>query len=612
MNNYLDTVDAVKQYVNIVKNDRFTQGQISSDWKNFLVDKKVIQSADEAQLPSKLIVNAYQAMSSSAVLDNLNLTFNADAGKINIGQGSIDAYTHSTLVQKVEDTISLTLRTLIPQAIYSLLKVDENTYQNSDAVVQMLLNQAPYNLIKQLEQAVLVGGLTTDGGSEFSAVYPIATDDLTNQSWKEDDLSIENLQNAINSVSGNWDEKRVFVNHQSITKLMNADQNAYKYLSDPVILGAILVPTDAISPHGRVIAIVLNVNNYFLGLGSDIINTFDSFDITDNSHYIESTLMVEGSLTAGNSAATIKRDITGFDQDAYDNAQNNLKGTLGTAKFYAVPVTSSADDAAILHVSGGETPDTADYTVSPFYDVVKNGESIAIQFEDKLTVKDAKYLFAGLSGLGYQGANISLVNPENLDTSSATDFSHMFDNFGTVTPFTMMASMNMSNAVNISQMFANNPSLSDDTYGLNSFDLPKVTNADNFVDGSTITNAINLMSLPITNNNLLNAFNTNLGTLTIPDSITMSNLIRMPGLTDELKNSNIKITFNASRYLIGDSFGTYLPSTVNGSVITSVLDKRVDSDMKIEKSFSLTSTAPATSAAPASSAAPTTPADPAK
>lgn len=309
---YLDSKHALKQYVNIVRKDNFNTDDIKKDWKKFLVDKKIVQDVsadDDAELyPSKLVTNVYSAIEDNEVLNSFNIIFNSDAGLLNIQPKNDGAYTHYKNGKNSEDTFTFNLRKLIPETIYTLIKVDEQTYKNSDAIVQMILNDAPRRLSRQIATAILVGGVINDNGQPFNAIMPIASDELTNNTFVEDNLTLDILMGAINSVSGDFYEKVVFVNGSVLSNLLLVNPDTAIILNSPSLLGATIVTTDIISGNSQYNAIIVNTNKYFLGLSDQGLTSLDDFDIKSNSHYIESFVNAEGSLTeSGASAVIIKQ-----------------------------------------------------------------------------------------------------------------------------------------------------------------------------------------------------------------------------------------------------------------------------------------------------------------
>lgn len=86
---------------------------------------------------------------------------------------------------KVEEEIEIAKRVLVPADLYKLIKLDHSMVKinggiSSSAIVRYVLREMPRKLFDAIDQAILVGGITTDsdesGETEFTALLPIIAD----------------------------------------------------------------------------------------------------------------------------------------------------------------------------------------------------------------------------------------------------------------------------------------------------------------------------------------------------------------------------------------------------------------------------------------------------
>ncbi len=86
---------------------------------------------------------------------------------------------------KEEEAVELAKRVLVPADLYKLMKLDHSMVKinggiGSSAIVRYVLREMPRKLLDAIDQAILVGGITTDssesGETEFDALLPIVAD----------------------------------------------------------------------------------------------------------------------------------------------------------------------------------------------------------------------------------------------------------------------------------------------------------------------------------------------------------------------------------------------------------------------------------------------------
>lgn len=86
---------------------------------------------------------------------------------------------------KSEEAIELAKRVLVPADLYKFITLDHSMVKinggvGSSAIVRYILREMPRKLLDAIDQAILVGGITTDssdsGETVFTALYPIIAD----------------------------------------------------------------------------------------------------------------------------------------------------------------------------------------------------------------------------------------------------------------------------------------------------------------------------------------------------------------------------------------------------------------------------------------------------
>lgn len=86
---------------------------------------------------------------------------------------------------KTEEAIELAKRVLVPADLYKFITLDHSMVKinggvGSSAIVRYILREMPRKLLDAIDQAILVGGITTDssdsGETVFTALYPIIAD----------------------------------------------------------------------------------------------------------------------------------------------------------------------------------------------------------------------------------------------------------------------------------------------------------------------------------------------------------------------------------------------------------------------------------------------------
>lgn len=86
---------------------------------------------------------------------------------------------------KQEEEIEIAKRVLVPADLYKLIKLDHSMVKinggiSSSAIVRYVLREMPRKLFDAIDQAILVGGISTDsdesGETEFTALLPIIAD----------------------------------------------------------------------------------------------------------------------------------------------------------------------------------------------------------------------------------------------------------------------------------------------------------------------------------------------------------------------------------------------------------------------------------------------------
>lgn len=302
MNPYLESLKAARDYAALALKFGGNEAKFKAAWKQNLEDNAVELSVNENDvLPTKIISDIQTAIDRDPVFSKLQITFNVEAGSIWIEpENEVGALGHKKLANKTEQNTVLEQRVLIPEAIYKLQKLDHMTYLKGGALVQWVLKELPLYVIRRIGQAVLVGGVKNEDGSNFTAIKPIVGDTLAQTHELPANRSGNELAQAIlgdmSKVRGT--NRVVFIASGAYPELVaGGDAFAVAFLTGQITLGAEagIVQTDLLDVAKNPYVIV-DLDSYLLGFAGSGIETLTDFVIMQNAQAIESRAYVMGSL----------------------------------------------------------------------------------------------------------------------------------------------------------------------------------------------------------------------------------------------------------------------------------------------------------------------------
>lgn len=311
---YLKSEQAVKDYAQTLQSAKFNKDLFKSMWEENLQTHNALdvttQDVNENDiLPEKILANIQSNVNDSVVLSHFNPVFNIEAGTVVIDNSTDTALGHKKLATKKLQNGILAKRTITPEAIYKLQRLDHMTFLKGGALVAWLLDELPKHVVRRLEQALLVGGVTNEDGSSFDAIMPVVGDSLQTKVSATDIFS--GIIDGIAAVNGDSADKFVFINPNDYASLLKSKDNlSLALLMGTVNLGATLVPTDLIpaGASGKSEFVVVNTSNYLLGFSGTGIETLSDFEIKENAQYVESRVYCAGTIMSANSIALV--DVT--------------------------------------------------------------------------------------------------------------------------------------------------------------------------------------------------------------------------------------------------------------------------------------------------------------
>lgn len=230
------------------------------------------------------------------VLTEFSPIINVQPGEIAIDTSTDSAVGHLINQDKTEANASITTRIFYPKALYVLDKLDRMTFLQAGPLLEFAINRASKKVADGLAQAVLVGGLKNEDGSDYDAIRPILTDDLAKKVTVEND-PIKIAASMTRDVEDlNAEAPVVFMASNVYKALMAA---ALENIALLQIMGKdspyTIIPTPLLDD--KALYIVCDpVNNYVLGFQTAGMETLTDFVITKNSQYLEAVIYAAGSL----------------------------------------------------------------------------------------------------------------------------------------------------------------------------------------------------------------------------------------------------------------------------------------------------------------------------
>lgn len=308
MNNFLNTVQAVKTYATLAAEAKGDAALFMNRWRDVVEDHgiTVTEDVNEADLmPVQILDGINDAIRKNTVFAQFHPHFGMDSGRLliepadNVNLQSGHKRNATKLIQQVQ----VTSRNLVPAAIYKLQRLDHMTFLKGGALVEWVLSEMPRRVVNLISIAIIKGGITLEDGTPFDAIYPIIGDSLAKKTTLGASYTAADLQEALlNDVAElDADNPTIFMSPAAWAKLALAgDAWSVGMLSGALNLGGNIVKTtllDAQHPY-----LVVDTYSYYLGFQGDGIETLSDFAITSNSEYVESRAYVAGSLLRPNVA----------------------------------------------------------------------------------------------------------------------------------------------------------------------------------------------------------------------------------------------------------------------------------------------------------------------
>ena len=230
---------------------------------------------------------------------------------------------------KAEEAVEIAKRVLVPADLYKLMKLDHSMVKinggiGSSAIVRFVLREMPRKLFDAIDQAILVGGITTDssesGETEFDALLPIIADIAeaqniygTEYTPVAGDTPKATLSKAASRVVSGFDRTYI-TTEDALTDLENSLNGSFPVFpngidkNDPRINGIrrIITPrwltTEMLNGYT---GIVVDLPSYHT-VGDDSAERLTDYDIDTNKYVWEILACIGGGLVNKGSAVGIK------------------------------------------------------------------------------------------------------------------------------------------------------------------------------------------------------------------------------------------------------------------------------------------------------------------
>lgn len=303
MSDFLDTNTAVQKYAELAVQAKGDKRRMMNQWKDLLSDHGVTITEDINEddiLPKKIIGSIQDAIRSNSVFSQFHPVYNIEPGELVMEkqENAVGALGHKTNAAKTLQQTELVSRNIFPKAIYKLQRLDHMTFLKGGALVQWVLSELPRYVVNRVAQAILVGGVKNEDGTNFDAVYPIVGDELAVATQLKAGYTGDDLKTALltDVASVDSDNVTVFLSPKAWAELALAGDawSVGMLTGNGLNLGGKLVKTfflDDTHPY-----VVVDTNSYLIGFAGSGVETLSDFAITTNSEYIESRAYVAGSL----------------------------------------------------------------------------------------------------------------------------------------------------------------------------------------------------------------------------------------------------------------------------------------------------------------------------
>lgn len=228
---------------------------------------------------------------------------------------------------KTEEEIEIAKRVLVPADLYKFIKLDHSMVKinggvSSSAIVRYVLREMPRKLFDAIDQAILVGGITTDsaesGETEFTALLPILGDVAANNTYGAEytaeagDTPKAVISKAASRVISGYD-RTLITTEDALTDLENSLNGTFPVFpngidkNDPRINGIrrIITPRWLTAEMlGDYIGVVADLPSYHT-VGDDSAERLTDYDIDTNKYVWELLACIGGGLVNKGSAVGI-------------------------------------------------------------------------------------------------------------------------------------------------------------------------------------------------------------------------------------------------------------------------------------------------------------------
>lgn len=241
-----------------------------------------------------------------------------------------DALGHVRGKTKKEEEIEIAKRVLVPADLYKLIKLDHSMVKinggiSSSAIVRYVLREMPRKLFDAIDQAILVGGVSTDsdesGETEFTALLPIIADIAdaqgiygTEYTAEAGDTARAVISKAAGRVVSGYD-RTLITTEDALTDLENSLNGSFPVFpngidkADPRINGIrrIITPrwltAEMLGDYAG--GIVVDLPSYHT-VGDDSAERLTDYDIDTNKYVWEILACIGGGLVNKGAAVGIK------------------------------------------------------------------------------------------------------------------------------------------------------------------------------------------------------------------------------------------------------------------------------------------------------------------
>lgn len=265
------------------------------------------QAVPDDLATSKLAADIITTMENQSVVNEFNPSLNVEPGEIGIDTTEDEANGHKANADKTIVQEAVETRLFFPKALYKLTRLDHKTYLTQQTIVKYAVNRASAKVADGLAQAILVGGLKNEDGTDYDAIRPIVGDTLATAVEVEDDPVQIAAAMTRDFIDAPGENKVIFMAsdvYKQLTAAALTNIALLQVLSDTSIYK--IVPTKVL--NGKAAYVVLDTANYELGFAGRGIETITDFVITRNSQYLEARLYAAGTLglKGGAIVATVK------------------------------------------------------------------------------------------------------------------------------------------------------------------------------------------------------------------------------------------------------------------------------------------------------------------